>query len=475
MNDTSYDAVVIGSGPNGLAAAVAIAQAGRSVLVIEKADTVGGGCRSKELTEPGSIHDVCSAVHPLGMASPFFKTLPLQDHGLTWIQPDAPVAHPIEDSAIVFERSLEATSNQMDMDAESYRRLMSPLVRNTEGLIDDLVGPFPFPPKHPIAMAQFGLTALRSASAVAKARFKGPRAKAAFAGLAAHSMQPLSATPTAAFGLTLGFLAHGVGWPIPKGGSQKIADSLAAHLKSLGGEIQTGWDVTSMAEIPDARAYLFDLTPRQIVAIASDQLPARYVERLGRYRYGTGVFKIDWSLNAPIPWIDERVGRAGTVHVGGTFEEIAASEEAPWQGKHHAKPFVLLAQPSIADPTRAPAGKHTAWAYCHVPSGSTVDMSDAIESQVERFAPGFRDVVSARATMNTEQVQAYNPNYVGGDINAGVQDLRQLFTRPVARLNPYTTPNERLFICSASTPPGGGVHGMCGFYAAKAVLKRRLK
>jgi phytoene dehydrogenase-like protein len=467
----TYDAVVIGSGPNGLAAAITLARAGRAVLVIEGRDSVGGGMRTAELTLPGFRHDICSAVHPLGVASPFFRSLPLEEHGLRWIQPAAPLAHPLDHGqAIVLERSIDATAAYLGRDGAAYRRWMAPLAGQWEAILADLLGPLRLP-RHPVSFARFGVGAILPAAGLARAWFRGQRARALFAGLASHSIMPLGKPVTAAYGLMLGLLAHGVGWPMPAGGSQSIADALASYLRSLGGEISTGWWVRSLDELPPASAYLFDITPRGLLRIAGDALPAGYRRTLGRYRYGPGVFKLDYALDGPIPWRNPTVGRGGTVHVGGTLAEIVASERDAWQGRHSPRPFALVVQPSLFDPSRAPAGKHTVWAYCHVPNGSTVDMSAAIEGQIERFAPGFRDRILARHAMNAAQLEQYNPNYVGGDINSGVQDLFQHFTRPAVRVSPYTTPNPRIFLCSSATPPGGGVHGMCGYWAGQAALR----
>ncbi len=467
-----YDAVVVGAGPNGLAAAITLARAGWSVLVFEAGKTVGGGARSAMLTLPEFVHDVCSAIHPLAMASPFFRSLPLADYGLEWIQPSAPLAHPLDDGTVVMlERPVAATAEALGIDAIAYRQLIAPLVACWDELTADLLGPLPLPPRHPLTLARFGLRAIRSAQGLIQSWFRGEHARALFAGMAGHSMLPLDRPLSAAFGLVLGAAGHAMGWPLPRGGAQKIADSLASYLHLLGGEIVTGSPVASIDELPPARAVLFDVTPRQLLHIAGRRLPAGYRRLLKRYRYGPGVFKIDWALDSPIPWTAEGCRRAGTVHLGATFEEIAASEQAVWQGEHPERPFVLLAQPSLFDPTRAPAGKHTAWAYCHVPHGSPVDMTERIEAQVERFAPGFRDCILARHTMSPAELEAYNPNYIGGDINGGVQDLWQHFARPAPRLVPYRTPARGIYICSSSTPPGGGVHGMCGYHAARAVLR----
>ncbi|QJW99087.1 phytoene desaturase family protein [Frigoriglobus tundricola] len=466
------DVVVIGSGPNGLAAAITLAQQGYSVLVVEAAETVGGGTRSAALTLPGFVHDVCSAVHPMAVASPFFQSLPLADHSLEWVHPETPFAHPVTDhTAVALERSVDATADALGPDARAYRRLMAPLAAGADGLFRDLLGPFGIP-RHPFLAMRFGLQAIRSAAGLAESWFRTAEARALVAGLAAHAVMPLERSPTAAIALMLGVAGHAVGWPFPRGGAQKLADALAAYLRALGGRIELGRTVESIDEFPAARAILLDVTPRQVVALAGHKLPGRYGRALARYRYGPGVFKVDWALSGPIPWRAAECRRAGTVHVGGTLEEVAESERAPWRGEHPDRPFVLLAQPSVFDPTRAPDGKHTAWGYCHVPNGSTVDMTERIEAQVERFAPGFRDLVLARHTMNTVAMQAHNPNYIGGDITGGVADWWQLFTRPVARLNPYTTPLRNVYICSASTPPGGGVHGMCGYFAARAAARR---
>jgi phytoene dehydrogenase-like protein len=467
----TYDAVVVGAGPNGLASAITLARAGRSVLVLEGQETIGGGTRSDELTLPGFVHDVCSAIHPLGVASPFFRDLPLAQYGLEWVFPPAAVAHPFDDgSAAILERSVDATGESLGRDAAAYRRLMGPLLADWEGLASDLLGPLPVPPRHPLAMARFGLKAVRSARGLAESAFEGDRARALFAGLAAHSILPLERPVSAAFGLVLGTVAHAVGWPMARGGSGQIADALAAHLRSLGGEIVTGRCVESLDQLPPARSVLLDVTPRQVLQIAGDRLPTRYRRALGRYRYGPGVFKLDWALDGPIPWKAPACSRAGTVHLGGTLPEIAASEQAVWRGELSERPYVIVVQQTLFDPTRAPEGKHTGWAYCHVPNGSTIDMTERIEAQLERFAPGFRDLILARSVMSPTALERHDPNYIGGDINGGVQDLGQLFTRPVARLNPYTTPVRGLYLCSSSTPPGGGVHGMCGYFAAQAAL-----
>ncbi|HEX9943455.1 MAG TPA: NAD(P)/FAD-dependent oxidoreductase [Thermoanaerobaculia bacterium] len=469
------DAVVVGAGPNGLAAAITLAQAGWSVEVFEAGETVGGASRSAELTLPGFVHDVCSAIYPLTVGSPFVPSLPLERHGLRWVHPPFPLAHPFDDgTAAVLARSLEETGESFgdEEDARAWARLFRPFTDDWMGLAPDLLGPLGWP-RHPFRMARFGLAGLRPAAGLARSRFRGFRARALFAGVAGHSFLPLERVPTAAFGLLLAACGHAVGWPQAAGGAQRIPDALASLLRELGGEIHTGRLVRSLAELPKARVYLFDLTPDQLLRIDGFRWPPRYRRQLDRYKYGPGVFKIDWALSEPIPWRAEACRRAGTVHLGATLEEIAAAERASWNGRESERPLVLVGQASLFDPTRAPAGKHTGWAYCHVPHGSTVDRTAAIEGQIERFAPGFRDVVLARHTLNTAQLETHNPNCVGGDINGGAALLSQLFTRPVARLVPYATPDPRVFICSSSTPPSGGVHGMCGHLAAQAALRLR--
>jgi phytoene dehydrogenase-like protein len=465
------DAVLVGSGPNGLAAAITLARAGRSVLVVEAAETIGGGVRSAELTLPGFVHDVCSAIHPLAKASTFFRELPLAEHGLELVEPPAPLVHPLDDgTAVMLERSVEETAAGLGPDADEYRKLMGPLVDRSDRLAPFLQGHSPVP-RHPLAAARFGLLALRSAVGLAK-RFQGERARALFAGLAAHSIQDLYRSPTASFGLVLGLFGHTHGWPLVRGGSQQLADALASYLRSLGGEIETGRHVESVDELPESQVTMLDITPRQVLRVAGHRLPSRYLRALRRYRYGPGVFKVDWALDGPVPWRAEGCERAATIHVGGTLEEIAASERAVWDGDAPERPFVLAAQQSLFDETRAPDGKHTLWAYCHVPNGSEVDMTERIEGQIERFAPGFRELVLKRSVHGPAEIERDNENYVGGDITGGVQDLRQLYTRPAIRLNPYSTPVDGLYICSSSTPPGGGVHGLCGYYAARSALAK---
>lgn len=473
MIETGYDAIVVGAGPNGLAAAITLARAGKSVVVLEAKDTIGGGARTGELTLPGFRHDICSAIHPLGIASPFFRSLPLADLGFEWVFPTAALAHPLDDGSAVMLTRLEAGMIAgAGKDEIPYRRLMQPFVDNWDALLEDILGPLPLPPRHPFLLARFGLNAIQSAQHLAESRFEGERAKAIFAGLAAHSMLPLERSPSASFGLVLGTLAHAVGWPIPKGGSQGIVDAMARYLHSMGGEIITGVRVSDLKELPKVRAILLDITPRQLLKLAGEGLSQGYRRQLERYRYGPGVFKVDYALDGPPPWSAVECRLAGTVHLGGTLAEIKASEKAVWRGEHPEKPFVIVAQQSLFDPTRAPQGKHTLWAYCHVPSGSSVDMIEKIEDQIERFAPGFKDLILARRTHTSIELEQYNPNYVGGDINGGVQDLGQLFTRPVMKLRPYATSLKGVYLCSSATPPGGGVHGMCGYHAALEALRR---
>jgi len=470
LEKRDYDAIVVGSGPNGLAAAILMQQQGLSVLLIEGKDTIGGGLRTEELTLPGFLHDVCSAVHPLAVASPYFKTLPLLRYGLEYLQPDVLAAHPFNDgTAAELDRSIEFTAALLGEDEQTYTRLMES-VTNDWPLIDiDILGPLRFP-KHPLALARFGLKGLSSATTFAK-RFKTREARGLFAGMAAHAIQPLTNLDTTAAGLVLMAAGHIGGWPIPKGGSVAIANALGDHFISLGGTIQTGTYINSLEQLPSAHTILFDVTPKQLLQIAGHKFSAIYKWQLKRYRYGMGVFKIDWALDGPIPFTNDRCREAGTLHLGNTFEEIADSELRTSRGHHPEKPFVLLAQPSLIDHSRAPHGKHTAWAYCHVPNNSSDDMTNKIEDQVERFAPGFKERILAKHAMNTHQMQDYNPNYIGGDINGGVIDIGQLFTRPALRWSPYKTSAKGLYICSSSTPPGGGVHGMCGYHAAKRALK----
>lgn len=464
-----YDAVVIGAGPNGLAAAITVAQAGKSVVVFEAEDSVGGGVRSAELTLPGFIHDVCSSVYPLALGSPFFRTLPLHKHGLEWIEPTAPLAHPLDDgSAVLLHRSMDQTMKGLGNDEDSYRRVFSWLANCWDGLDADILAP-PHGPRHPLQFIRFGYSAIQPARRFAMDRFAGLRARALFAGIAAHSMLSLDHWGSAAFGLVLGAAAHVFGWPLVRGGAQRLADALAGYLLSLGGEIVLGRSVKSLEELPRSRAVICDLTPRQLKTIAGPRLGPGYRRKLARFRYGMGAYKIDWALSAPVPWRAPECALAATIHLGGTIEEIAESEEAAWNGQHVRRPFVLVVQPSLFDGSRAPVGKHTLWGYCHVPNGTTNNLTESIESQIERFAPGFRDCILARAVAPPAELERRNANLVGGDINGGAPDIRQLFLRPNRKL--YSTSEKGLYLCSASTPPGGGVHGMCGHFAARRALR----
>lgn len=468
-----YDAVIVGAGPNGLSAGIVLAQAGLSVLIVEAKDSIGGGARTEELTLPGFRHDVCSAIHPMGVVSPFMRKLPLHEHGLEWAFSPIAIAHPLDDGkAGAIEQSLDATAAALGADGEPWHSLMAPFVRNSDALFSEILRPIRVLPRHPFLMARFGLVGLRPATTVAK-RFHTDHARALFAGCAAHSFLPLEAVASASFGLALILAGHATGWPCARGGSDAITRALAAHFRLLGGQIATGHSIRTMRDVPSSRAVIFDVTPRQLAVIAGDELPSRYVRRLRRYRYGPGVFKVDWALSGPIPWTAEACRRAATVHVGGKIEEIATHESAIWRGAATDKPFVLVAQQSLFDPTRAPAGKHTGWAYCHVPNGSTADMREAIERQIERFAPGFRDLILARHTINTAQYEEHDANFIGGDISGGANNLAQFLMRPFPKRDPYATPNPRIYIGSSSTPPGGGVHGMCGYWAARSVLRHR--
>ena len=461
---------MVGAGPNGLAAGIELARAGKRVRLYEASDRVGGGARSASLTLPGFIHDVCSAVHPLGVSSPFFTKLPLADYGLEFIESPAAVAHPFDDgTAILLNRSVETTSLQLGGDAKRYQTLMQPLVSNWGKLSSDILGPIRIP-HHPVALAHFGLRAIRSAEGLLTSKFQEMRTRAFCAGLAAHSMISLDQLGTAAFALVLGTLGHSAGWPIPRGGAQAISDALSSYLRDLGGEVITGARINSIDELPPAKCVLFDVTPRQLIHIVGEKLPSRFTAKLRKYRYGPAAFKMDWALDGSVPWLAAECREAATVHLGGSFEEILESECAVWQGRVSERPFVLVCQPSLFDSSRAPVGKHTLWAYCHVPHGSDFDASNRIEDQIERFAPGFRKLVLARHVMSPRQLEAHNPNLVGGDINGGAQTLRQMFTRPTLRT--YATAIDGVYICSSSTPPGGGVHGMCGYHAARLALRK---
>jgi phytoene dehydrogenase-like protein len=472
---SEHDAVVVGAGPNGLAAAITLAQAGRDVLVVEAADEPGGGARTYELTLPGFHHDVCSAIHPLGKASPFFAGLPLEEHGLQWLEPEVQAAQAMGgDRAAVLLRSMDETGDALE-DRKGWRRLVGPLVEGWDGLAPQLLG-YPLrPPRHPVSFLKFGVRSILPAEYLTRAVLGSDQSEALFAGIAAHSIAPPSRLFTGAPGLVLAAAAHTVGWPVAKGGSGSIIAALVAHLDSLGGRIRTGWKVERIEELPSADAVLFDTTPWQLVDIARNRLPDRFRRRLSRFRHGSGSFKVDYALDGPVPWTAEACRRAGTVHLGGTMADIARAETEVARGNHAERPFVLVAQQSMVDRTRAPEGKHTLWAYCHVPFGSTVDMTDRIEAQIERYAPGFRDLVLARVTKGPAELETYSPNYIGGDIAGGASDGLQLLFRPRFGLHPYATPDPGIWLCSSSTPPGGAVHGACGHEAAKALLAAQAK
>jgi phytoene dehydrogenase-like protein len=474
MKPQPVDAAVIGGGPNGLAAAITLARAGRSVTLLEAASTVGGGVRSSEATLPGFVHDVCSAIYPFGRTSPFFAEAGLDARGLQWIEPPIPLGHPLDDgSAVLAHRDVEATAAGLGRDRDVYRRLIGPLVNDWPRLLPDLLAPIriPLSPPRAIRLARFGLVALQSASLVAR-RFQGARARALFAGAAPHSLIGLREPASAASAVVMLASAHADGWPFPAGGAGRIAQALADELTARGGTIHVERRVKQLDDLPPHRVALFDVTPRQLLAIAGDRISGRYRRALERYRYGPGVFKLDLAIQGAIPWRAGELEGAGTVHLGGTFEEIARSERAVAAGRVPDRPFVLLAQQSLFDRSRAPDGRNTVWAYCHVPNGSTADMTDMILGQIERFAPGFRERILSTVATGPAELEAYNPNDVGGDIGGGRNDLGQLLTRPSVRLDPYSTPDPAIFICSASTPPGGGVHGMCGLHAARSAERR---
>ena len=470
-----YDAVVAGSGPNGLAAAITLARAAYSVLVLEANSTIGGGARSAELTLPGFVHDVCSAVHPLAAGSPFFKTLPLERFGLTWIQPEIPLAHPLDDgTAACLHRDVDLTADSLSADARAYRRLMKPLARDWEKLATEFLQPMLHLPRHPIALARFGIPGLCPSTLLAKSLFKREPARALFTGIAAHSFLPLEAPVSSAFALVLGTAGHAVGWPIPSGGSQTIANALADYLAKLGGKIEINHCVENLDDLPKSRAVLLDVSPWQFVRIAGSKLPARYRRGLENFRHAPGIFKTDYALSAPLPWRAEACKCAGTIHLGGTLDEIAHVERQVARGEIPERPFMLVAQQSLFDETRAPRGQHTLWAYCHVPFGCKVDVSARMEAQIERFAPGFRDCILARHALNAVDLEKSNSNLAGGDISGGATNFAQLIARPILSPTPYRTPLPGVYLCSASTPPGGGVHGMCGYHAARAALKQIL-
>lgn len=468
-----YDAVVVGSGPNGLAAAVELARANRSVLVIEANERAGGCTESDELTRAGFVHDLCSAVHPLGALSPFFRSLPLEEHGLEWVTAPISVAHPLDDGrTALLSRDIDATAASLGGDGQRWKRFFRSFLSRPEALLDDLLGPPLRFPNRPWTMAAFGWHGLRSARRFAARRFDDELARGLFAGCAAHSILPMTHALTTAVGMVFTISAHLTDWPCAKGGSQAIAKALLGLLEALGGEIECGRRIRSLADLPPSRVVLFDTSPRALVEIAGDALPARYRRRLSRYRYGPAVFKVDWALDGEIPWADPACARASTVHVGGTLDEITSSEQAMWEGSISERPFLIVCQQSHFDAARAPAGQHTGYAYCHVPAGFDRDVTDLVEAQIERFAPGFRDRILARRSTSPADLERLSANNVGGAITGGIADLRQFVARPVLQRVPYRTPNPRLFLCSASTPPGGGVHGMCGYHAARAALKR---
>ena len=469
IGEAAYDAVVVGAGPNGLAAAITLARAGKSVALFEANGTAGGGVRSAELTLPGFLHDICSSVYPLALGSPFFRTLPLADHGVDWIQPPAPLAHPFDDGgAVVIERSVAATASLLGRDAERYRNLFKRLSEAWDDLAKNLLAP-PAWPRHPIKLARFAGAAVQPARHFAE-HFAEAQTKAVFAGLAAHSILPLEAWGSAAFGLVLGATAHAIGWPLVRGGAQRLTDALCAILQSYGGKLFLNHPVEKIAELPRARAILCDVTPAQLISIARDRLPRWYIDKLRKYRYGMAAFKIDWALSSTVPWRALECRRAATVHIGGSLDEISRSERMAWRGLCADRPFVLLVQPSLFDPLRAPPTKHTAWGYCHAPNGYRGDLTPVIEAQIERVAPGFRDTILARHVAGPAELERRNANLVGGDINGGAATLAQMFLRPTRSL--YATPTRGIYLCSASTPPGGGVHGMCGHFAALTALRQ---
>lgn len=468
--DSIFDAIIVGSGPNGLSAAIVLQKHGLNVLLIEGKETLGGGMRTMELTLPGFKHDICSAIHPMAASGPFFNTLPLSQYGLEFIHPEILAGHPLPDGSVTsLHRSLTETAGNLGKDKKAYLNLLKPLVDDWVTLSPDILSPLKFP-KNPLKLGLFGINAIKPASFLAQ-KFKEAGTKALWAGMAAHGIQPLNNIATSAIAMVLMAAGHHGGWPMIKGGSQALADSLANYFLDLGGKIEKGKMITHIDELPDAKLIMFDVSPKNLLKIAGDKFSAFYRWQLNRFRYGMGVFKMDFALSQPIPWKSEELKGAGTVHLGGTIEDISESEKLIWEGKYSQNPYVLISQQSIFDKSRSPAGSHTAWAYCHVPAGSTHDMSTTIENQIEKYAPGFKETIIGKHTFNSREIENYNPNYIGGDINSGVQDWTQIFSRPALRISPYRTSSKNIYICSSSTPPGGGVHGMCGYHAARRALK----
>lgn len=470
-----YDAIIIGSGSNGLAAAINLQQKGLKTAIYEQASSPGGATRTQEVTLPGYKHDIGSAILPMGYASPFFRSLPLTDYGLEWIFPEIPYSHPLDDgTAIACYKELQKTAEQLREDEEAYKNLFGPIISKWDRLEKDLLGPLGLP-QYPLDFLKFGFKAIPSAKLLVDHYFKNERSKIFFYGSAAHSTLPLTNVASASFGLVLSTMAHRYGWPFPRGGAANFTAALVKYYSSLGGDLFLNHNITHLKELPKAKAYLFDLTPKQLLTINGLDFPDSYRKRMSSFQYGAGVFKMDWALNSPIPFTSEKCRRSGTVHLGFSKEEIENSEKNIHHKNMTDTPYVLVAQHSVFDDSRAPEGKHTAWAYCHVPNGSIRDFSGIIENQIERAAPGFKNTILARATMNTVQLNEFDPNIIGGDINGGRQDITQLFTRPIVSFSPYSTPDPRVYICSSSTPPGGGVHGMCGFHASRAVIKDHFK
>lgn len=470
-----YDAVIVGSGPNGLAAAITLAKQGLKTLVLEGADTPGGGTRTSELTLPGFRHDVCSAIHPMALASPFFQGLELEREGVKWIHPGCPVAHPLDGGeAVLMHRSVTQTAEGLGVDASPYFRLMQTLTHKWEYIDREVLGPLSMP-RRPFSLAWFGLHALWPAKAFLRSWFRNPRTRALLAGIAAHCILPLEWMPSMSVALVMTAVAHRYGWPLPEGGSQAITTAMVNVLQRLRGRVECNQWVRQWSDIPPARLVLLDITPAQFLQLAGSRLPWLYRRQLQAFQGGPAIFKIDYALDGPVPWRNAEVGRAGTVHLGGTLEEMCVAERRVWQGKVPSRPYVLVSQPSLFDPSRAPQGKHVLWAYCHVPRGCDADMTEAIEGQLERFAPGFKERVLQRHIMPPAAMQAYNPNYQAGDISGGALLLTQLWTRPTLRWSPYSTPLKGVYLCSSSTPPGGGVHGMCGYHAALAAYRARFQ